>query len=142
MHISEHVDPSNCGVNGWIDSPGWYFLLEDLNEQLEAIDPNYTWVQIKQKFCYLQVYLGKHDKALCGCTSYQDCRMEKAIQGASAKSNGICEYCGVGVPGGSMMGMIQCSDCEDRRSDDRMGHWQYWRDAILKPIPASINISQ
>lgn len=109
-NISDHKDPHGC-IGGENDSPGWAGLLDDLNARLEAIDPNYTWVQIKQKFCELVVYLGPHNMARCGCTGYTDCRMQHAIQSAAQVSVTTCEECG-GWAAARNYGVISCETCE------------------------------
>jgi hypothetical protein len=112
MHVKDHRAPNAIG---WETGPGWDALLEELNEKLEAIDPNYTWVQVKQKFCSLRFYLGIHDKVNCGCANDPGkCQMNQPIADAEAKSATTCEHCGAEVePQG--WGMLLCDPCQAYR---------------------------
>jgi hypothetical protein len=109
MHVKDHRAPNAIG---WETGPGWDALLEELNEKLEAIDPNYTWVQVKQKFCRLSFYLGQHDRTLCPCTKgHGDCKMMYAIADADAKAATTCEHCGAQTEPGTV-GLLLCGPCE------------------------------
>lgn len=117
--IWDHGAANNLNGYSFEKEWGWNALLEELNLELEAIDPDYEWVQIKQKFCELRVYLGKHSRALCGCAGYHDCRMEQAIGRASEKSMTICEWCG-GEADPQSSGMVCCTECDIKKKAERM----------------------
>lgn len=72
---------SGCG-------PGWLPLIEQLNEDLRLIDPDYTIGQIKEKFGTLRFYA--YSNVGTGGTE----RFHKLIDQAEIESAVTCEMCG------------------------------------------------
>jgi hypothetical protein len=69
---------------------GWEPLVVELDAVLKAINPDFEYMQIKEKFGLLRAYVAFGD-------SYTDEQCEQAlaaIDAAEAKSGSICEMCG------------------------------------------------
>lgn len=72
---------------------GWWPLLIELNERLEAIDPNYKWSYAKEEYAVLHAW---------AIPSSEDCwpGFRDLFDEYLQKSRGICEECGVPADGG------------------------------------------
>lgn len=68
---------------------GWSQILIDLNDQIEAIVPDYEVAQIKQKFGQLRFYLNALE---CSKEDYE--KVQEAILEAERESVHVCEICG------------------------------------------------
>lgn len=103
MPLIDHEAVKSIGNEA---GPGWQPMLEELNLELEKIDPNYTWVQIKQKFCTLRFYY--HSTYHYGSPEVE--RINDLIAHAEAKSATICEHCGNECESQSY-GLVLCQPC-------------------------------
>lgn len=63
--------------------PGWGPLLDQLDAELYALDPNYKTTQVKEKFGRLRVYLSGETR-----------EMQDKVYAYEAMSGKICEECG------------------------------------------------
>jgi hypothetical protein len=66
---------------------GWHQLIKDLEEKLNAIDPNFELLQVKEKFGSLRYYTSF--TAVDG-----QARFDALISIAEETSDHICEVCG------------------------------------------------
>jgi hypothetical protein len=77
---------------GWFPSidcgPGWDWILDDVEERLNYLDPNYEVHQVKEKFGTLRFY---YTPTIGGVV--QDI-MDDVIRTAENSSSGTCEVCG------------------------------------------------
>jgi hypothetical protein len=64
---------------------GWHPILRKLEEELNAIDPDFELVQVKEKFGGLRYYAHPHTA---------DPGFQQAINVAEAESFRVCEICG------------------------------------------------
>ena len=88
----------------WV-GPGWHPILERLHDQILAIDPDYSVVQVKEKFGGLRVYLLSEPLPVIDLVS-----------AAEAESLRTCERCG--QPGTQQPGYwirTLCAECEKAR---------------------------
>lgn len=67
---------------------GWYYILEDLEQKLSYLDPDYQIVQVKEKFGTLRFYYQSNKDKLV-----QDI-MDDCVNRAEYYSQSTCEYCG------------------------------------------------
>ena len=99
-------------LDKWKDDvgQGWQPLIEVLDEQLTALDPDYRIVQVKEKFGGLRYYIGMSE----GCPN-TDC-INAIIKTIESLSFRVCEDCG--RPGETREdGWIRtlCNECEGER---------------------------
>ena len=104
-------DNVTCGI-------GWYPLLVELNEKLEAIDSDYSFLYAREKYGMLHVWALPDD--------YQnkpDDRMafHELFDDFMDKSRSICEYCG--APGENCIidnwEKILCDPCIDHVKEEQ-----------------------
>lgn len=67
---------------------GWYKVLEDLDNKLSYLDPNYRVVQIKEKFGTLRFYFDTDIKGIVKDIMFN------CVSAAEFVSSYTCEYCG------------------------------------------------
>lgn len=67
---------------------GWYKILEDLDNKLSYLDPDYRIVQVKEKFGTLRFYFDTDIHGLTRSIMF-DC-----VRAAEFASSYTCEYCG------------------------------------------------
>lgn len=67
---------------------GWYKILEEIDNKLSYLDPNYRVAQIKEKFGTLRFYFDTDVEGLIRDIMY-DC-----VRAAEYASSYTCEYCG------------------------------------------------
>jgi hypothetical protein len=100
------------GWGRWIDcDAGWYAILVDLDAKLSRLDPDYTVLQIKEKFGTLRFY----------CTTQaadNDARVrfDELVHRAERESAATCERCGrPGVLSSTRGGWYKtlCGRCAD-----------------------------
>jgi hypothetical protein len=85
--VSAHVSVGN----------GWAQLIADLAEELIRLDPNFKFVQIKEKFGILRVYFNHVHNEKCGEPVDSDawpCEVSRKISRFENASGFICENCG------------------------------------------------
>lgn len=112
---------------------GWIKIVNDLNEKLKVIDPNYTIEQIKEKFAAMRFYATfAPDKA-------EAC--EALINLAEIESTKICQICGTSGtrsnPRGTWL-MTLCpthiqkitNETEEQRSIQRNAEAKEYMDAV------------
>lgn len=88
---------------------GWHPLVRELEEKLNAIDPNFELLQIKEKFGGLRYY------ANSDAPGFHD-----AINLAEAKSFTICEICGEsGECKATVRGSWIKTLCDTHRAEDQ-----------------------
>ena len=88
---------------------GWQTLITDLVEKLDALSPDITVVQVKEKFGALRFYIEQ-------CPESVFDEAERLISEAEHLSARTCEVCG--QPGKVREGgwlITLCDDCEVRR---------------------------
>lgn len=73
------------GYRGIDVAEGWYSLLDHIDTELRAIDPDYQILQVKEKFGSLRFYFTSTDH-------YQE--MAPIVEIAETKSMATCEVCG------------------------------------------------
>lgn len=78
--LRAHAAPDSIGIGV---PEGWVPLMTELHAALVAVCPEIRYVQVKQKFAELRVYVS-------GATP----EVEQLIWAAEAKSRTICEVCG------------------------------------------------
>lgn len=75
---------------GWPKSldigPGWYEIVFRLNEDLAALDPNYSIAQVKEKFGGLRYYININPEV--------GAEANRLIDIAECESENTCETCG------------------------------------------------
>jgi hypothetical protein len=76
---------------------GWWPLVRKLEEELNAIDPNFELVQVKEKFGSLRYYVGmvsaNHDADKENAGEKLE-RFHALIADAENESDHVCEVCG------------------------------------------------
>ena len=76
---------------------GWHPLIKELEEKLNAIDPDFELLQVKEKFGGLRYYVGmvsaNHDADKANAGEKLD-QFHQLIALAEAASTHICEECG------------------------------------------------
>jgi hypothetical protein len=65
---------------------GWYPLIVELDRGLAELDPNYTLLQVKEKWGALRLYFEGAPEVVGA--------MQALVDRASEASKGICELCG------------------------------------------------
>jgi hypothetical protein len=93
---------------------GWWHILEELNDRLLALSPDYQVVQVKEKFGVLTFYYKSGP-----VSSDIVAKMRTEVQAASVASERTCESCGaVGTLDTSNRGWIKtlCSTCRANRT--------------------------
>ena len=84
---------------------GWYPLIVELDRGLAELDPNYTLLQVKEKWGALRLYFEGAPEVVGA--------MQALVDRASEASKGICELCG--GPGVLMEGHLRaktvCTSC-------------------------------
>lgn len=105
---------------------GWHMLLLQAHEAAQAADPDYTVLQVKEKFGGLRLYIH-------GNRAAQD-----AIHKYEAESYKVCEYCG--KPGSlddsHFWLNTLCDEHKERRKTD--GPFHHWSDVEVveqPPVP-------
>ena len=101
MFANTHPFNFECGI-------GWKSIINDLCEQILAIEPTVTVAQIKEKFGTLRFYIGA-----CPNETYE--QVHKLIRTAEAISGVTCEDCG--QPGTPQKGgwlRTLCDGCAER----------------------------
>lgn len=91
---------------------GWQPIIRELEEQLIALDPDYTVDQIKEKFGGLRYYY--FPTPGLGQETYD--AMLNLVAEAEDKSYETCEDCGApGKPGGVGWIRTLCDECRGKR---------------------------
>ena len=97
---------------------GWYKILEDLDEKLSYLDPDYKVVQVKEKFGTLRFYWDPSDNE----NKLLNNIMRDCVKEAEFLSSYTCEYCG------STLGKLQndnywvktaCDECWAKKMAER-----------------------
>lgn len=94
---------------------GWYPILEDLENKLSYLDPDYRIAQIKEKFGTLRFYFDTDAEPMIK-SIMRDC-----VAAAEFASSYTCEYCG------SSLGKLQqsswvktaCDECWAKKQEER-----------------------
>ena len=94
---------------------GWYKILEELDNKLSYLDPEYKINQIKEKFGTLRFYFESQSSDLI-----KDI-MDDCVSAAAYASSYTCEYCG------SRLGKLQdsgwvktaCDECWTKKQEER-----------------------
>lgn len=94
---------------------GWYQILEDLDNKLSYLDPEYKIAQVKEKFGTLRFYFDTSTDS-----PIRDI-MNDCVSAAAYASSYTCEYCG------SRLGKLQdsgwvktaCDDCWTKKQEER-----------------------
>jgi hypothetical protein len=101
------------GWGRWIDcEAGWYPILADLETTLSAVDPDYTVLQIKEKFGTLRFY--------CATEASDDDgrrRFDELVGRAEQNSAATCERCGApGAIHSTASGWLKtlCAPCAEQ----------------------------
>jgi hypothetical protein len=101
------------GWGRWIDcEAGWYPILADLEAKLSTLDPDYTVLQIKEKFGTLRFY--------CATEANDDDarrRFDELVRRAEQDSATTCERCGApGVLNSTAGGWLKtlCAACAEQ----------------------------
>lgn len=87
---------------------GWHPLIRELEEKLNAIDPEFTLQQIKEKFGGLRYYAHSHT---------DDPTFRAAINEAEVQSERTCEVCGEPGQIKATHHWLKCL-CETHRAED------------------------
>ena len=94
---------------------GWYKILEEIDNKLSYLDPNYRVAQIKEKFGTLRFYFDTDAEGLIRDIMY-DC-----VRAGEYASSYTCEYCG--SPQGRLQdaGWVKtaCHPCWNKKEDER-----------------------
>lgn len=78
------------GWYGCIAPDAWRKIVEETDEMLAYLDPEYKILQVKEKYGTLRYYFG----TTCEYDSIEYRIMEAITESAEAKSARICEVCG------------------------------------------------
>jgi|LakMenEpi03Aug12_release.lakeMendotaPanAssembly.Ray.scaffolds.fasta_scaffold411887_1 hypothetical protein len=80
------------GIGKYIEcDKGWYRLLDDLNNKLAYIDPDYKIYQVKEKFGTLRLYYNT------STNDFLRSMMDDFVISAEKQSAILCEICGNGA---------------------------------------------
>ena len=106
----QHTLPmqQTCMCWGFCCGDGWYDLIDNLSEKLEAYGGKVEAVQVKEKFGGLRFYLGAID------SEYAD-EIYKHVEEAERLSYKTCEQCG--KPGSTKGGgwvRTLCDECDKK----------------------------
>lgn len=91
MTWQEELNSKRLKTKGWygcISPDGWRKIVEETDEMLAFIDPEYEIQQIKEKFGTLRYYFAS-DK-----TGLESKIMQSIVEAAEYKSSRTCEICG------------------------------------------------
>ena len=102
-------NPSHMMTGSNNVGPGWHGLIRDLEEKLNAIDPDFTIQQVKEKFGGLRYYAD---------TSQLDefTNFHGLIAKAEADSFTMCEECGKPAEPRSLHGWVKTL-CDEHREE-------------------------
>jgi len=99
--------------------PGWVPLVQQLHEELLAVNPDYQVAQVKEKFGELRVYLSMDNRQL---------PLMQAVGVATAKSVTICEWCGEPGTCGEASAFWIKTLCDQHRAEWQAGR-RWWDNA-------------
>jgi hypothetical protein len=93
---------------------GWYKILENLDNKLSYLDPNYRVAQIKEKFGTLRFYFDTDIEGLVRDIMF-DC-----VRAAEFTSSYTCEYCGNNQGRLQDYGWVKtaCHPCWNKKMDE------------------------
>ena len=90
---------------------GWKSIIADTHKRLRHLDPDYTILQIKEKFGGLRYYFAQ-SKTIDPITWEI---MEDVVIAAELRCSRMCEHCGApGKPRAGGWIKTLCDDCADR----------------------------
>ena len=106
---------------------GWKSIIADTHKRLHHLDPDYTIIQIKEKFGGLRYYFAQ-SKNIDPITGEI---MEDVVIAAELRCSRMCEHCGApGEPRAGGWIKTLCDDCADRLN--------ILRKTVEKPMSAKI----
>lgn len=95
---------------------GWYEILEDLDNKLSYLDPDYKIMQVKEKFGTLRFYFDTNADALVKSI------MDNCASMAQYASTYTCEYCGerwtAKLREGGWIKTL-CDNCNEKRKEEK-----------------------
>lgn len=100
---------------------GWEPIVKDLHERLVELDPNYSIIQVKEKFGLLRFYFSASDEVFLADDQAVINAMYNAVQEAEDLSATTCEFCGAAGTMDQAHFWIKtlCEDCKDKRARER-----------------------
>lgn len=100
---------------------GWYKILEEIDNKLAYLDPNYRIAQIKEKYGTLRFYFDTDAEGLMRDIMY-DC-----VRAGEFASSYTCEYCGARwttkLREGGWLKTL-CDDCWVKKQEERTNREQ------------------